>query len=83
MDSENILRTPDHRFVNLPDFPYLPRYSDSDPITQGGDLFFTKLVPAAKEQSAVTIRNAGHILQEEKGEEIARHINSFIDQTSL
>ena len=63
--------------------PALVMFSDGDPVTRGGDRFFRKLIPSAKDQPEIVIEGAGHFLQEEKGEEIARHIASFIERSSL
>jgi haloalkane dehalogenase len=57
-------------------------FSDSDPIMRGGDRFFRRLIPSAAESPDITIENAGHFLQEEKGEEIAEQILAFLRRTS-
>jgi haloalkane dehalogenase len=57
-------------------------FSDSDPIMRGGDRFFRKLIPSAAKSPEITIENAGHFLQEEKGEEIADQILAFLRRTS-
>ena len=62
--------------------PTLIMFSDKDPITKGADQFFRKLIPSAVDQPEVVIRNAGHFLQEEKGEEIADYIRTFIQKSS-
>ena len=58
-------------------------FSDKDPITRGGDRFFRALIPGAKDQPEIVISNAGHFLQEDKGEELAQHIQAFIERTPL
>ena len=58
--------------------PALIMFSDKDPITRGADKFFRKLIPTAADNPEIVIKDAGHFLQEEKGEEIARHIIDFL-----
>ncbi|EPG73174.1 putative haloalkane dehalogenase [Leptospira fainei serovar Hurstbridge str. BUT 6] len=63
--------------------PFLTAFSDSDPITKGGDIFFRRAVPGAKGQKHVTITNAGHFLQEDKGEELAAILIEFVDSNPV
>lgn len=61
--------------------PFLTAFSDSDPVTKGGDLIFHARVPGTKGQKHVTITDAGHFLQEDKPDEIADLIDGFIAST--
>jgi haloalkane dehalogenase len=63
--------------------PVLVMFSDGDPITRGGDAWFRRLIPGTREQPDITIKDAGHYLQEDKGEEIAQHILEFMGRTPL
>ncbi|MHA0286762.1 haloalkane dehalogenase [Mycobacterium sp. C3-094] len=58
--------------------PFLCAFSDSDPITRGGDAALRKLIPGAHGQPEVTIAGGGHFLQEDKGPELATVVVDFI-----
>jgi haloalkane dehalogenase len=58
--------------------PFLTAFSDGDPITAGADRLFQQLVPGARGQPHVTIRGAGHFLQEDSGAELARVVLRFL-----
>jgi len=58
--------------------PFLCAFSDSDPITRGGDRAFQAMVPGTKGQPHTTIVGAGHFLQEDKGEELAHVIVDWL-----
>lgn len=55
--------------------PFLVAFTDSDPITAGGEQTFLDRVPTAQQ---VTIGGAGHFVQEDAGPELAALINDFI-----
>ena len=58
--------------------PFLTAFSDGDPVTKGGELSLRSAIPGARNQPHTTIKGAGHFLQEDKGEELARVIVDFI-----
>jgi haloalkane dehalogenase len=70
-------------WARLRDFdrPFLCAFSDGDPITHGGERQFIESVPGAAGQDHLTIRGAGHFLQEDRGEELALAVAAFIART--
>jgi haloalkane dehalogenase len=62
--------------------PVLTAFSDSDPVTKGGEGVFQRRVPGAQGQAHTTIEGAGHFLQEDAGEELARVVADFVARTA-
>jgi haloalkane dehalogenase len=58
--------------------PFLCAFSDSDPITRGGDKPFHAKVPGTVGQPHTTIAGAGHFLQEDKGPELAQVVVDWV-----
>lgn len=56
----------------------LTLFSDKDPVMAGGERPFQKLMPGANSQPHATITDAGHFLQEDKGEEIAQKMVAWL-----
>jgi len=72
--------------------PFLTAFSDSDPVfsRNGSALpdglspeeYLQRHIPGAKGQPHITIRDAGHFVQEDKGPELAEAIVRFIRGSS-
>jgi haloalkane dehalogenase len=58
--------------------PFLTSFSDGDRITWGKELVFIEHVPGAANEPHVIVQNAGHFLQEDKGEELANIMLDFL-----
>lgn len=58
--------------------PVLCCFSDSDPVTAGGETAFLDQVPGTEGQPHTTIVGAGHFLQEDSGPELAQVLIDFI-----
>ena len=54
------------------DKPLICCFSDSDPVTAGGDRAFLELVPGAAGQPHVTVENAHHFFQEDAAPQLAQ-----------
>mmetsp|Transcript_29120 Transcript_29120/g.94977 ORF Transcript_29120/g.94977 Transcript_29120/m.94977 type:complete len:98 (+) Transcript_29120:758-1051(+) len=61
--------------------PWMTAFSDSDPITAGGEAVFKKLVPGAAKGQHVVVRGGGHFLQEDCPDQVAGAIHLLIRST--
>ncbi len=60
------------------DKPFMTCFSDKDPVTAGADRIFHARVPGCAGQPHVTIKDGGHFLQEDAGEELAALLVEFM-----
>jgi haloalkane dehalogenase len=58
--------------------PFLVAFSDSDPITGPMGPILARAVPTAAGQEQPVVREAGHFLQEDAGEDLATRIADFV-----
>jgi haloalkane dehalogenase len=63
------------------DGPFLTAFSDGDPATRGWAEVLQDLVPGASGQAHVTLADAGHFLQEDRGPELADVVARFVEGT--
>ena len=63
------------------DRPFLCAFSDGDPITKGADRNLKERIAGARGQPHTTIVGGGHFLQEDRGEELAKVVVSFVAAT--
>lgn len=61
--------------------PFVTFFSDGDPITGPWRAQFLSAIPGARGQSHEIVTQAGHFLQEDKGEELAGLLTGFIEQS--
>ena len=60
--------------------PFLTAFTDSDPVTRGHDVRFREEIPGAQGQPHTTIAGAGHFVQEDAGETLAKITLDFIER---
>ena len=58
--------------------PFLCAFSDSDPITRGGDRWMRSKIPGAADRPHVTIEGAAHFLQEDRPGALGSAIAQFV-----
>lgn len=63
--------------------PFITAFSDSDPVTAGGDKIMQKLIPGCQGQAHTVIEQGGHFLQEDKGEQLAQVLIHFMAANPL
>ncbi|MEO0983412.1 MAG: haloalkane dehalogenase, partial [Pseudomonadota bacterium] len=61
------------------DKPFLTAFSDSDPVTAGGDVIWQDTVPGAEGQPHTTVIGGGHFVQEDQPEELVRLLAELIE----
>jgi len=59
--------------------PFLTLFSDTDPITKGGERIFQKYIPGCANQPHEIMVGGGHFLQEDVGPELAQKMIAFIE----
>ena len=62
------------------ELPFLVAFSDSDPITGAMAAVLREVLPGTRGLSHPTIRNAGHFLQEDAGDELGRVTAEFMQR---
>lgn len=70
-DPECIRNRKAWRVLEELDTPFLTAFGDSDPITQGADKLLQERIAGAEGKPHHVIRQAGHFIQEDRGEEFA------------
>ncbi|CAM2990522.1 haloalkane dehalogenase [Saccharomonospora xinjiangensis] len=64
--------------LSVSSLPFLCAFSDGDPITAAMEPILRETMPGARGREHPTIEGAGHFLQEDAGEELARVVAAFV-----
>jgi haloalkane dehalogenase len=60
--------------------PFLTIFGAEDPITRGAERFLQALIPGAAGHDHAVLDGAGHFLQEDRGEDVARRVVDFVEK---
>ncbi|WP_026377145.1 haloalkane dehalogenase [Aestuariibacter salexigens] len=63
--------------------PFITAFSDSDPVTAGGDKYMQANIPGCEGQAHTTIVNGGHFLQEDCAEQLSDVLIKFMKNNPL
>ncbi|KXI28742.1 haloalkane dehalogenase [Paraglaciecola hydrolytica] len=63
--------------------PFITAFSDSDPVTAGGDDIMQKLIPGCQGQHHTTIINGGHFLQEDQPQALTKVLLDFMQANPI
>jgi len=63
--------------------PMITLFGDKDPVTNGGERVFQKLVPGTKDQKHHIIVDGGHFIQEDKPQELVEKLHDFLTDNPL
>jgi haloalkane dehalogenase len=66
------------QILSTVDLPFLCAFSDGDPITEAMAPILRRRMPGATDREHPTITDAGHFLQEDAGERLARAVADFV-----
>jgi haloalkane dehalogenase len=58
--------------------PFLTLFADGDPVTAGAEKILQARIPGAADQPHKIIRDAGHFIQEDAGEELADELIKWL-----
>ena len=65
------------------DKPFLTAFSDSDPVTRGGEQRFIETIPGAAGQKHTIIKGGGHFLQDDVARELSAVVIEFMKANPL
>jgi haloalkane dehalogenase len=62
--------------------PFITAFSDSDPVTKGGEKRWIETVPGAKGQMHTILKGAGHFIQDDAAAELCSLVIKFMQSNS-
>jgi haloalkane dehalogenase len=63
--------------------PFITAFSDSDPVTAGGDRIMQKLIPGCQGQAHTIIQQGGHFLQEDQATALSKVLLDFMQANPI